>query len=54
MPKDCLGHNFQIPRKVTSPKNNLNKILDNAQRNSEIRDLTENSKPDLLGLIKLK
>ena len=54
MPKDCLGHNFQIPRKVTSPKNNLNKILDNAQRNSEIRDLTENSKPDSLGLIKLK
>ena len=85
MPKDCLGHNFQIPRKyiyhvefygtltnfngqggnignnsdfidtnVTSPKNNLNKILDNAQRNSEIKDLTEKSKSDLLGLIKLR
>ena len=64
--KDCLGHNFQIPRKsiyhgdfnstltnfngqsenivnnsdfidtnVTSSKNNLNTILDNAHRNSE-------------------
>ena len=85
MPKDCLGHNFQIPRKyiyhldfnisltncsgqgknivnnsdfidtnVTSPKNNLNKILSNAQRNSEIKDLTEKSKSDLLGLIKVR
>ena len=39
---------------VTLPKNNLNKILDNAQRNSEIKDLIEKSKSDLLGLIKLR
>ena len=85
MLKDCLGHNFLIPRKyiyhgdfdstltnfngqgenivnnsdfmdtnVSSPKNNLNKILDNAKRNSEIKDLTEKSTSDLLGLIKLR
>ena len=65
MSKECLGHNFQIPRKhifhydfnsiliycngqgenivnnsdfidtnVNSPNNNLNKTLDNAQRDS--------------------
>ena len=39
---------------VTLPKNNLNKILDNAQRNSEIKDLIEKSKSDLSGLIKLR
>ena len=85
MLKDCLGHNFLIPRKyiyhgdfdstltnfngqgenivnnsdfidtnVSSPKNNLNKILDNAKKNSEIKDLTEKTTSDLLGLIKLR
>ena len=85
MLKDCLGHNFLIPRKyiyhgdfdstltnfngqgenivnnsdfidtnVSSPKNNLNKILDNAKKNSEIKDLTEKNTSDLLGLIKLR
>ena len=42
-----------IDTNVTSPKNNLNKILDNAQRNIEIKDLTKKSKSNLLGLIKL-
>ena len=85
MSKECLGHNFQIPRKhichddfnsiltnfngqgenivnnsdfidtnVNSPNNNLNKILDNAQRDSEIKGLTKKGKSDLSGLIKLK
>ena len=83
MSKECLGRNFQIPRKhichddfnkvltnfngqgenivnnsdfidtnVNSPNNNLNKTLDNSQRVSEIKDMTEKSKSDLLGLIK--
>ena len=43
-----------IDTNVTSPKNNLNKILDNAQRNSKIKDLIEKSKSDLLALIKLR
>ena len=42
-----------IDTNVTSPKNNLNKILDNLQRNIEIKDLTKKSKSNLLGLIKL-
>ena len=85
MLKECLGHNFQIPRKrichddfnsiltnfngqgennlnnndfidtnVNSPNNNLNKTLDKAQRDSEIKDLTEKGKSDLSGLIKLR
>ena len=85
MPKECLNHNFQIPRKhichddfnsiltnfngqgenmvnnsdfkdtnVSSPNNNLNKTLDNSKRESEIKDLTEKSKSDLLGLIRLR
>ena len=85
MPKERLGHTFQIPRKhifhdnfsniltnfngqgenivnnsdiidtnVNSPNNNFKKTPDNAQRDSEIKDLTEKSKSDLLGLIKLK
>ena len=33
---------------------NLNKPLDNAQRDREIKDLTDKSKSDLLGLIKLR
>ena len=75
MPKECLVHNFRIPRNnichdhfnsiftnfndqgenivnnsdfidtnVSSPKNNLNKTLDNARRDGEIKDLTEKSK----------
>ena len=43
-----------IDTNVTSPKNNLNKILDNAQRNSKIKDLIEKSKSDLIALIKLR
>ena len=85
MLKECLGHNFQIPRKhichddfnsiltnfngqgennlnnndfidtnVNSPNNNLNKTLDNPQRDSEIKDLTEKNKSDLLGLMKFR
>ena len=85
MPKECLGHNFQIPRKhichddfnsiltkfngqgenivnysdfidtnLNSPNNNLNKTLDKAQRDSEIKDLTEKGKSDLSGLLKLR
>ena len=77
MPKQCLGHNFRIPRKhnchddfksiltnfkdqsesivnnsdfidtnVDSPNNNLDKTLDNAQRDSEIRyNKTQGRKP---------
>ena len=37
---------------ITSPINNLNKILDNAQ--SDIKDLIEKSKSDLSGLTKLR
>ena len=33
---------------------NLNKPLDNAQRDRETKDLTDKSKSDLLGLIKLR
>ena len=33
---------------------NLNKPLDNAQRDREIKDLTDKSKSDLLGLTKLR
>ena len=33
---------------------NLNKSLDNAQRDRETKDLTDKSKSDLLGLIKLR
>ena len=43
-----------IDTNVSSPKNNLKKTLDNAQRDSEIKDLTEKSKSDLLSLIKLR
>ena len=43
-----------IDTNITSPKNNLNKILDNAQRNTKIKDLIEKSKSDLLALIKLR
>ena len=43
-----------IDTNVTSPKNNLNKILDNAQRNSKIKELIEKSKSDLIALIKLR
>ena len=43
-----------IDTNVTSPKNNLNKILDNAQRNNKIKDLIEKSKSDLIALIKLR
>ena len=52
--ENIVNNSDFIDTNVTSPKNNLNKILDNTQRNSEIRDLTENSKSDLLGLIKLR
>ena len=85
MPKECLGHNFQISRKyichdnfysiltnfngqgenivnnsnfidtnVNSANNNSNNALDNAQRDSEIKDVTEKGKSDLSGLIKLR
>ena len=85
MPKECIGYNFQIPRKhishgnfnsistnfngqgennvnnsdfietnVNSSDNNLNKTLDNTQRDIEIKDLTKKSKSDLLDLIKLR
>ena len=85
MSKECLGYNFQIPRKlichddfnsiltnfngqgenivnnsclidknVNSTKNNLNKTLDNAHKDSEIKDLTEKCKSDLSSLIKLR
>ena len=47
-----LNNSEFIDTHVNSPNNNLNKILDNAQ--SEIKDLTEKSKSDLLGLIKLR
>ena len=43
-----------IDTNVSSPKNNLKKTLDNAQRDSGIKDLTEKSKSDLLSLIKLR
>ena len=48
------GEKRLFSRFLTSPKNNLNKVLDNEQRNSEIKDLAEKSKSDLLGLIKLR
>ena len=41
-----------IDTNISPPKNNLKKTLDNAQRDSEIKDLTEKSKSDLLSLIK--
>ena len=42
------GEKQLFSRFLTSPKNNLNKVLDNEQRNSEIKDLAEKSKSDLL------
>ena len=42
-----------IDTNVSSHNNNLNKTLDNAQRDSKIKDLTEKSKSDLSGLLKL-
>ena len=85
MSKECLGYNFQIPKKLVchddfnsiltnfndqsenvvnnsclidtnlnSSKNNLNKTLDNAHKDSKIKDFTEKGKSDLSGLIKLR
>ena len=84
MSKECMGHNFWIPRKnichddfnsilasfnsqcvnivdnnfkgtnINSATNNLNKNLENTQRDSEIEDLTDKNKFDLSGLIKLR
>ena len=49
-----INNSDSLDTNISSPKNNLNKILDNAKRNSEIKDLTEKSTSDLLGLIKLR
>ena len=67
MSKECLDHNFQIPRKHIC-QYDFNSILtnfngqgenivnnsDDAQRYSETKDLTEKGKSDLSGLIKLR
>ena len=42
-----------IDTNVSSPNTNLDKTLDNVQRDSKMADLTK-SKSDLLGLIKLR
>ena len=52
--ENIVNNSDFIDTNATSPKNNLNKILDDAQRNSEFKDLTEKSKSDLLGLVKLR
>ena len=49
-----MNYSDFIDKNVNSPKNNLNKILDNSQRNSGIKDLTDKGKSNLLGLIKLR
>ena len=84
MSKECMGHNFWIPKKnichddfnsilasfnsqcvnivdnnfkgtnINSATNNLNKNLENTQRDSELEDLTDKNKFDLSGLIKLR
>ena len=52
--ENIVNNSNFIDTNVSSPNNNLNKTLDNAQRDSEIKDLTEKIKCDLLGLIKLR
>ena len=43
-----------IDPNLSFPYSNLNKPLNNAQRDRETKDLTDKSKSDLLGLIKLR
>ena len=52
---ECTVNNIDfIDTNVSLPNNNFNKTLDKAQRDSEIKDLTEKSKYALLDLLKLR
>ena len=55
-PWTLLGHSKKTlaDTNVRAPNNNLSKTLDNPQRDSDIKDLTEKSKSNLLALIKLR
>ena len=52
--ENIVNNSDFIDTNVNSPNNNLNKTLDNAQRDSEIKDVTRKGKSDLSGLIKLR
>ena len=50
---NIVDNNFKGTN-INSATNNLNKNLENTQRDSEIEDLTDKNKFDLSGLIKLR
>ena len=51
---DIVNNSDFIDTNVSTPTNNLNKNLDNAQRGCKIKKVAEKSKSYLSGLIRLK
>ena len=51
---DIANNSDFIDTNVSTPTNNLNKNLDNAQRGCKIKKVAEKSKSYLSGLIRLK